>query len=157
MIHLTELALAPPIGRQRESHRSIRFEADQHRRPEPGLTHLDAIAAERAAERLKEALSQLGRGRRREIGPATVASVAVERELRHRECRPADVRERALHSASLFEDAEVGDLRSQAFAILGAVALADSKQYDDTGFDFGNALVADVDRGRANPLNDRAR
>jgi hypothetical protein len=157
MIHLAELAFTPSVGRECESHRSVRFEAEQHRRPEPTLTDFDAIAAERAAERIKEALPQLRRGRRREIGPATVASVAVEGELRHGERHPPDLRERPLHSTSFFEDAEIGDLRGQAFAVLGAVALADPEEYDDTRLDFGDALVTDVDRGRANPLNDRAR
>jgi hypothetical protein len=77
--------------------------------------------------------------------------------LRYGERHAADIRERSLHSASLFEDTEVRDLRGEAFAVLGTVALADSEQHDESGLDFGNALVADVDRGRANPLNDRAR
>jgi hypothetical protein len=34
---------------------------------------------------------------------------------------------------------------------------ADAKEHHDTGPDLGDALVADVERGRANALNDRAR
>jgi hypothetical protein len=77
--------------------------------------------------------------------------------LRDREDHSAYVGERPLHLASLLEDAETGDLRGEAFAILRTVVRADSDEDYDTGFDFGNALVTDVDRGRANALNDRAR
>jgi hypothetical protein len=77
--------------------------------------------------------------------------------LRHRERHTADVRERPLHLPRLLEDAETGDLGGKAFAVLRTVVGADSEEHDDTGFDLGYALVADVDGGRANPLNDRAR
>lgn len=83
--------------------------------------------------------------------------VAVERELRDRQDRSAHVCERPLHLACLFEDAEGGDLRGEPLAVLRAVIDADPEEHDDTGFDLGHALVADIDRGRANPLNDRAR
>jgi hypothetical protein len=77
--------------------------------------------------------------------------------LRHRERHTADVRERPLHLPRFLEDAETGDLGGKAFAVLRTVVGADSDEHDDTGFDLGYALVADVDSGRANPLNDRAR
>jgi len=86
-----------------------------------------------------------------------MARVAVERELRDGEHGPAYVGERPLHLAALLEDAEAGDLRGEAFAVLRTVVRADPNEDNDTGFDFGNALVTDVDRGRANALNDRAR
>jgi hypothetical protein len=77
--------------------------------------------------------------------------------LRHREDHSAHVGERSLHLSRLLEDAEGRDLRGEPFPILRAVVRADSQEHDDTGFDLGDALVADLDRGRANPLNDRAR
>jgi hypothetical protein len=77
--------------------------------------------------------------------------------LRHGEHHAADVRERALHPPTLFEDPKTGDLRSEALAVLGTIVRADAKQHDDTGFDLGHALVTDIDGGRANALNDRAR
>jgi hypothetical protein len=86
-----------------------------------------------------------------------VARVAIERELRHGEDCAADIRKRALHPARLFEDAETGDLRGEPFAVLGTVIRPDPDERDDTGFDLGHALVTDVDGGRANALNDRAR
>jgi hypothetical protein len=62
-----------------------------------------------------------------------------------------------LHPASLLEDAETGDLRGEAFAVLGTVVCADSEEDHDTGFDVGHAFVTDVDAGGSNALNDRAR
>jgi len=119
--------------------------------------HLDAIAAERPAKRVEEALSEVWRGRRREIGPATVAGVPVEGELRHREDGATDIRKRALHLSRLLEDTEAGDLRGELLAVLRAVVGADPEKHNDTRFDLGDALVADVDDGRADSLNDRAR
>jgi hypothetical protein len=86
-----------------------------------------------------------------------VAGVAVERELRDGEHHPADVGERPLHLAALLEDAETGDLRGEALAVLRSVVRADAQEDNDTGFDLGHALITDVDGGRANALNDRAR
>jgi len=77
--------------------------------------------------------------------------------LGHGEDHSADVRESALHLAGLFEDAEARDLRGEALAVLRAVVRADPEEHHDTRFDFGDALVADVDGGRPDPLNDRAR
>jgi hypothetical protein len=77
--------------------------------------------------------------------------------LRDREDHSAHVGERPLHLAALLEDAETGDLRGETFAVLRTVVRADPDEDDDTGFDLGNALVTDVDRGRANALNDCAR
>jgi len=62
-----------------------------------------------------------------------------------------------LHPARLLEDTEAGDLGGEAFAVLGTVVRSDPEQDHDTGFDFGNALLTDVDGGGANTLNDRAR
>jgi hypothetical protein len=76
--------------------------------------------------------------------------------LRHGQGHAADVHERSLHLARLLEDAEADDLRGEAFAVLRAVARADAEKHHDTRFDFGHALVADIDRGRTNPLYDRA-
>jgi hypothetical protein len=86
-----------------------------------------------------------------------MAGVAVEGELRYREGRPADIRERPLHLARLLEDAEAGDLGGKAFAVFGTVVRADPEENHDTGFDIDNALVADVDAGGTNALNHRAR
>jgi hypothetical protein len=77
--------------------------------------------------------------------------------LRHREDHPANVRERALHLPCFLEDPEAGDLGGETFAVLGAVVHADSEEHDDTGFDLGYALHTDVEGGRPNTLNDRAR
>jgi len=117
----------------------------------------DAIAAEGTAEPLEQPFSELKGSGRGEIGSAAMARIAVQGELRHRERGAADVRERPLHPASLLEDAKTGDLRGEAFAILGSVVRADPEEDDDTGFDLGHALIPDVDGGRANALNDRAR
>jgi len=121
------------------------------------LTDLETGAAKSPAERVEQALSDVGRGGGGEIRPATVASVTVEGELRHRQDHPADVRERPLHLAGLLEDAQPGDLRGEAFAVLRAVLRTDAEEDDDTRFDFSNALLADVDGGGADPLNYRAR
>ena len=86
-----------------------------------------------------------------------MANVPVEGELRHHADHPAHIRECPLHLAGLLEDAEGGDLRGEAFAVLRAVVRANPEQHHDTGFDFGHALVADVDGSGADPLNDRAR
>ena len=115
------------------------------------------VAAKRAAEPLEEPFPELRRGGRREIGPAAVSRVAVERELRDREDRAADIGERPLHPAALLEDAETRDLRRKAFAVLRTVVHAHSEEHDDTCFDFGHALVTDVDGGGTNTLYDRAR
>jgi hypothetical protein len=61
-----------------------------------------------------------------------------------------------LHLARLFEDAKACDLGGEAFAMLRTVVRADPKEDQDTGFDFGDALVTDIDAGGANTLNDRA-
>ena len=45
----------------------------------------------------------------------------------------------------------------KGFAVLGTVLVPDSKEDYDTGFDLGHTLVADIDAGRADTLNDRAR
>jgi hypothetical protein len=154
---LAQLALAPAIGRKHECHRPIRLDADPHRGAEPTLTHLHAAPAKRAAKRVEQALPKLRRGGRGEIGSATVASVAIERELRHGEDHAADIGEAALHPPGFLEDAQAGDLRGKSFAILGTVRRADPDEDDDTGFDLGHALVADVDGGSADALDDRAR
>ena len=86
-----------------------------------------------------------------------MASVAVEGELGHCQRHPAHVRERALHLPGFLEDAKTGDFGGKPFAVLGTVLRPDSEEHDDTGFDVGHALVADVDGGRADTLNDRAR
>src|SRR5712692_4943549 len=129
-----QLALTPGVGREREGHRSVRLEAHQHRGAEPALKDLETAAAERSAEPLEEPFSELRRGGRREVGSAAMTSVAVQRELRDGEHRAADVRERALHLAGLFENAKAGDLRGEAFAVLRTVVRADAEEDDDTGF-----------------------
>ena len=86
-----------------------------------------------------------------------MSRVAVERELRDREDRAADIGKRPLHPAALLEDAETRDLCRKAFAVLRTVVHTDSEEHDDTCFDFGHALVTDVDGGGTNTLYDRAR
>jgi hypothetical protein len=86
-----------------------------------------------------------------------VAGVAVQRELRYGEHRAADVRQRVLHPAGFLEDAETGHLRGEPFAVLGAVVGADADESDDPDFDFRDPLVRDVDGGRSNALDYRAR
>ena len=83
--------------------------------------------------------------------------VPVQRELRHHQRHPADVGEGALHPSGLLEDAQSGDLRGKPLAILGTIVQADSEEHGDTEFDLGDTLLTDVDGGRANTLNDRAR
>jgi hypothetical protein len=77
--------------------------------------------------------------------------------LRHGEHGTGYVGEGALHLPFFLEDAERGDLGGEAFAVLGAVTGTDSQEDNDTGFDLGNALVANIERRGANALNDRAR
>jgi hypothetical protein len=86
-----------------------------------------------------------------------MARVAVQRELGNRDDHSAHVGQRPLHFSALLEDAQAGDFRGEAFSVLRMVVRADPDEDDDTGFDLGNALVTDVDGGRANALNDRAR
>ena len=93
-----------------------------------------------------------------EVRATAVAGVAVERELRHGEDGTSDIGKRARHLARIVvEDAKPCDLGGEPLAVFRPVIRADADEDHKPAADLTDAFVADVDRCRADALDDRAR
>jgi hypothetical protein len=157
VIHLaTDVAFRPTVGRKSDRDRAVGLERDSHRRAEAALRDHEPFSAEHTAKPIEQPMSNVGWRGGREIGPAAVTSVAVQRELGNHQDRAAHVAERSLHPTILFEDTESGDLRRQALAVFRSILDTDAEQDDDAPGDLGDALDIDMHRCRPHPLNDRA-
>src|SRR5512143_1240952 len=112
-----EIPFGPAIRGCHDGHGPVALDRHAHGRAEASLDHLRLRAAEDAAERLEEPPAGVRRGRVREVGPAPMPDVAVQRELRYDEHRSRDVEDGAAELAAVVvEDAEREDLRAEALA-----------------------------------------
>ena len=88
-------------------------------------------------------------------GPPAAATVAVERELRHRQDGAADVEQRAVHLAvAVGEDAQIGTLFGAEAQVLFVVAGAEADQEEQALLDLADDCIIDSDAGLADALDE---
>ncbi len=118
---------------------------------------LGELLFERMAKGLVERLGSLRAGGAEERGAVALFRRGVEGELADHDGVAAGVGEGEVHQAGLVgEDPHAGDFWGQPGEVIRAIAVLDSKQYQQAGPDGGDRLSGDGDGGGGDALDDGA-
>jgi hypothetical protein len=141
--------------REDDRHRPVVDELDPHARAEDAGLDLQPEGTQRLAEGVVERLGLVRRRRGGEARPVSLARVAEQRELAHREHRAAGVHDAAVELAGVvLEDTELRDLRREADGVLAAVAAGDAEQDEQPAPDLADRFAADTNGCARDALDD---